>query len=246
MNNEIRHKLKKVVSVFMACVCLTTLNGCALYDWLCSWIQTAFSTSSVYEVSVVDCKNFKVPDRLLNVTPKMSSKLSESVREGVIEISQSPKFANIRLVDKIPREEFEAFQNEFFSDEKSYIQRTELLRNYCDKYKTNIVVWGATMGDDSGMAFIGWMYRRDLDVITTTPPQPITDKMSERVQEHTVKMAIATLLKGSLEGRPIGGDGKLADTMIDNKDSILSATIAGLALVVRVMLTPSADGGTQE
>ena len=102
------------------------------------------------------------------------------------------------------------------------------------------------MGDDSGMAFIGWMYRRDLDVITTTPAQPITDKMSERTQEHTVKMAIATLLKGSLEGRPIGGDGKLADTMIDNKESILTATITGLALVVKYMLTPSADGGTVE
>ena len=98
------------------------------------------------------------------------------------------------------------------------------------------------MGDDSGMAFIGWMYRRDLDVITTTPPQKISDKMSERVQEHTVKVAIASLLKASLEGRPIGGDGKLADTMIDNKESILTATVAALGLAVRYVLSSDTEG----
>ncbi|MBQ8754108.1 MAG: hypothetical protein IJZ19_03690 [Lentisphaeria bacterium] len=242
MKSQTHISIKKVFVAAIAASCMLLLNGCAIYDWLCSWIQTAFSSASAYEVSVVNCKNFKVPDQLIAITPKLSTKLSDSMREGVIEINKLPKFANITLADKIPQEEFENFQNTFFTDETTYTQRTEILRNYCDKYKTNIVVWGATMGDDSGMAFIGWMYRRDLDVITTTPAQKISTKMSERVQEHTVKVAIASLLKASLEGRPIGGDGKLADVMIDYKKSILTTTLLTLNLVVRSIL--SSDGAS--
>lgn len=243
MKSQMLAYVKRLFIVSIVSFCMLFLNGCAIYDWLCSWIQTAFSTASVYEVSVINCKNFKVPDQLIAITPKLSTKLSDSMREGVIEINKMPKFANIKLVDKIPKDEFENFQNAFFTDKTTFTQRTEILRNYCDKYNTNIVVWGATMGDDSGMAFIGWMYRRDLDVITTTPAQKISTKMSERVQEHTVKIAIASLLKASLEGRPIGGDGKLADTMIDNKESILTATVAALGLAVRYVL--SADGASE-
>ena len=243
MKSQNTTSIKKILMIAIATSGMLFFNGCAVYDWLCSWIQTAFSTASVYEVSVIDCKNFKVPDQLIAVTPKLSAKLSDSMREGVIELNKSPKFANIRLVDKIPQDKFKNFQDTFFTDTTTFTQRTEILRKYCDQYNTNIVVWGATMGDDSGMAFIGWMYRRDLDVITTTPPQKISSKMSGRVQEHTVKIAIASLLKASLEGRPIGADGKLADAMIDNKESILTATVAALGLAVRYAL--SSNGGNE-
>lgn len=244
MKKTLSRKIRSILFACTICAGLVTLNGCAIYDWLMGWIQTAFSTASAYEVSVVDCKNFKVPDQIVHITPKLSGRLSESVREGVVDVSKKPKFQNIRLVDRIPRAKFVDFQNAFFSDKTTYVERTALLRQYCDTYKTNIVVWGATMGDDSGIAFIGWLYRRDLDVITKTEPQKLEEKMSARVQEHTVKMAIANLLQGSLEGRPIGGDGKVADALIDNKEAILTTTAAALAVAVKYMLTPSSDSGS--
>jgi hypothetical protein len=231
-----RNSMKRIYTLCSLICCMFLLNGCAMYDWLCSWIQTTISETKDYEVSVVDCKHFKMPNEILSIVPRLSAHLSDSVREGVSDLSQLPKFRNIRLVDRIPKSQFVQFQNEFFTDKTSYLDRVKILRNYCDTYGTNIVVWGATMGDDAGMAFIGWMYRRDLDVITKTSPQPLTVKMSERVQEHTVKVAISNLLKGSLEGRPIGGDGKVADAMIDNKNKILEAT--GTALMVVVMALP--------
>ena len=242
MKKNLSRKIRTLLFAGAVCAGLFSLSGCAIYDWLMGWIQTAFSTASAYEVSVVDCKNFKVPDQIVHITPKLSGRLSESVREGVVDVSKKPKFQNIRLRDRIPRTKFSDFQNAFFSDKTTYVERTALLRQYCDTYKTNIVIWGATMGDDSGIAFIGWLYRRDLDVITKTEPQKLEEKMSARVQEHTVKMAIANLLQGSIEGRPIGGDGKVADVLIDNKDTILTTTAAALALAVKYMLTPSGGG----
>ena len=227
----------KVTSICIMVVMILTLNGCAMYDWLCGWIQTAFSTSTSYEVSVIDCKHFKVPDGIINITPKLSTKLSDSVREGVIEVGRLPKFPHIKLVDKIPKDKFVEFQDNFFTDKTTFLERTAILRNYCEEYKTNIIIWGATMGDDAGMVFIGWMYRRDLDVITKTEPQALADKMSARVQEYTVKKSIANLLQGSLEGRPIGKDGAVADTMIDNKNTILSGTVAVLSYALKMVLS---------
>ena len=239
MMQQFFSKFRKITFACIISFGLLGLNGCAIYDWLMGWIQTAFSTSSVYEVSVVDCKNFDLPDQIISITPKLSKHLSESVREGVIEVSQKPKFQNIQLVDRIPRDKFTEFHNAFFSDETSYKEWTALLRKYCETYNTNIVLWGATMGDDSGVAFIGWLYRRDLDVITKTAPQILEEKMSERVQEHTVKVAIANLLRESLEGRPIGIDGKVADVLIENKEAVLSATMAALIFAVKQMMFSS-------
>lgn len=79
-----------------------------------------------------------------------------------------PKFQNIELVDRIPEEEFKTFHNKFFDDKKRYQDQLETLRGYADEFESNIIIWGATMGDDTKMAFIGWLYRRDIDVITKT------------------------------------------------------------------------------
>ena len=210
-------------------------SGCAVYDWLCAQIQTAFSSGIEYKVSVVDCKNFKVPDQLIPVVPKLSAKLSESIREGVVAVGQMPKFQNIDLADKIPSEEFKAFQDNFFDDEKGYNDQLKVLRKYADDFKSNIIVWGATMGDDSKMAFMGWLYRRDIDVITNTNPLLFENEMSEFEQESLVKSATVGLLKKSLEDRPIGVGGKVANDLQDNKKGIL--TVVGSALSFIIMNT---------
>lgn len=233
------HKLA-ITSVMASCMFL--VSGCAVYDWLCARIQTAFSSGIEYDVSVVNCKNFKVPDQLIPVTPKLSTKLSESVREGVIAVGQMPKFQNIELVDKIPEEEFKTFHNKFFDDKKGYQDQLETLRGYADEFGSNIIIWGATMGDDTKMAFIGWLYRRDIDVITKTDALLFEREMSEFEQESLVKEATVNLLKKSLESRPIGPGGKVAGDMMDNKKGILTVTGAALTAIIMNAAQNSGNG----
>ena len=113
------------------------------------------------------------------------------------------------------------------------------LRKYCNKYRTNIIIWGATMGDDSGMVFQGWMYRRDQDVVIKTSPVGFTKDMSPRVQEEKVKDAVADIIKSSLQERPIGNDGRLATDMYDNKEDVLKvakgALTAALAILIKTI-----------
>jgi hypothetical protein len=206
------------------CASLPLLSGCELYDWLVGEIQTAFSTAESYQVSVVDCKAVGEPGSILTFESTLSKQLSSSIREGIVDLGQLPKFRNIRLVDKIPESEFSVFHDAFFAKAKNYAQRIKLLREYCEKYKTNILMWGATMGDDYKIAFIGYLYRRDLDVIAETEPLLMTEKMSERVQENLVREASTGLLKKSLEGKPIGPDGQIANTLHDNKEAILDVS----------------------
>lgn len=233
------HKLA-MTSVMASCMFL--FSGCAVYDWLCARIQTAFSSGIEYDVSVVNCKNFKVPDQLIPVTPKLSTKLSESVREGVIAVGQMPKFQNIELVDKIPEEEFKTFHNKFFNNEKGYQDHLETLRGYADEFGSNIIIWGATMGDDTNMAFIGWLYRRDIDVITKTDPLLFKREMSKFEQESLVKEATVNLLKKSLESRPIGPGGTMAEGMMDNKKGILTVTGAALTAIIMNAAQSSENG----
>lgn len=225
--------MSKMVRKFLTIAAMMSVvflfSGCAVYDWLCAQIQTAFSSGIEYKVSVVDCKNFKVPDQLISIMPKLSAKLSENIREGVVAIGQMPKFQNIELVDKIPSEEFKAFQDKFFDDGKGYKDRLEVLRKYADDFGANIIVWGATMGDDSQMSFMGWLYRRDIDVITNTDPLLFKKEMSEFEQESLVKNATVNLLKKSLEDRPIGVSGKVANDLQDKKEGILAAVGAALS-----------------
>jgi hypothetical protein len=242
MCNLFRRLGRNFIFVSMLVLCLFGGTGCKLYDQLVSWIQTSFSGDEKYEVSVINCKHFKAPEEILAIIPQFSRKLTDSMKEGVVEVSQLPKFSHIKLVQKIPTEQFPTFHDFYFSDDKTYEQRTEELRKYCSKYKTNIIIWGATMGDDSGMVFMGWMYRRDQDVVVKTRPVGFTKDMSPRVQEEKVKDAVADIIKSSLQERPIGKDGKLAADMYDNKKAVLATTGVVLSSALKVFLQRLQNG----
>ena len=236
MSDFFRRLGRNAVFASLLVFCLFGTTGCKLYDQLVSWIQTSFSGDEKYEVSVIDCKHFKAPQEILAITPQLSHKLYDSMQEGIIEVGRIPKFSHIRLANRIPAGQFSVFQDFYFSDKTTYDQRTAELRKYCNKYKTNIIIWGATMGDDSGMVFQGWMYRRDQDVVIKTRPVGFTKDMSPRVQEEKVKDAVADIIKSSLQERPIGNDGRLATDMYDNKEKLLTLTSAILTSALTIFL----------
>lgn len=233
MNNKFFSRCKQVFAIFTICICASLLSGCALYDWFVSELQVAFSSGISYEVSVIDCLDIKNPEQIIFVPSVLSKRLSENVREGVVDVSQDPGFKNIRLVDKIPKGSYGEFHKEFFEKSGNYGERTAFLRKYCDNYQTNILIWGATMGDDAEIAFIGFMYRRDLDVLTTSEPQKLLDKMSNREKEALVRKTTYALLKKSLEGEPIGVDGKAASTLMEHKEQIVGVVTFVLLSMLR-------------
>ena len=208
-------------------------GGCALYDWLVDQLEETLSPVSNYEVSVIDCKTILPPGSLLTFDSALASRISQSARDGVDELSKMPRFRNVRRVDRIPAASFPGFHDEFFSRAKSYEERTKILREYCGKYQNNILLWSAATGDDREIAFVAYLYRRDLDVVTETPPLKMTDRMSSRVQEELVSKAVTGLLQRSIDGAPGGSDWKnIPGTLRENKELIL---VVG-ALLLDLML----------
>jgi len=253
MKMSLRRFSNSVLSVALAFM-LLPLNGCKIYDDIVAWIQSAFTSEEDYYVSVIDCKIMLNPTQIIGITPDvLSTKLTNSVKEGITDVSQMPKFRHIRLVDLIPKNSFAAFYKGFLDEKATFEQKKKLLRDYCDKYGAKIIVWGATMGDDKEIAFLGWMYRRDLDVISQTSPQTFNDNESPRMKEAKVKRAVADLLQRSLDDRPIGGTpGKVAADMSDNKDGVIStaaqaAAWAGSAIILILQAKANgSNGGAQE
>ncbi len=231
----------RVLIAFFLIACTTLLNGCAIYDWLCAKIQTAFSSGSEYKVSVVNCKNFPVPDEIIPITPKLSSKLSESIREGVVQVGRMPKFQNITLVDKIPNSESARFYDAMFGTNMEYGVKLAFLRKCAEQYNSNIIIWGATMGDDSKVAFIGYLYRRDLDVVVNTGAKTFEKDMSARVQEELVRNSTVNLVTSSLDDRPIGRSGEIAKDFYEHKEEVLTGVAAILSVALKTYLSPDGD-----
>lgn len=230
-------KLRQGMLLVVMSLTLCTSSGCVMYDWLVSWIQRSFAEDHDYAVSVVDCKHFQVPGEVFEMTSSLSQKINVGIRQGVKDVSLNQKTRNVQLVDNIPREEFVKFQDGFFGEKVTYDDRTTLLRKYCENYNTNIIMWGATMGDDFTVAFVGFMYRRDLDVTSTTEPIPLEKETSERIQEKKIQDAMKNLLEKSLDSDPIGITGGIAKDLSDNKESILS----GVTMLLFYVLQSSAE-----
>lgn len=235
MKKSIVYRYNRFALVLLFAMSLCMTSGCAMYDWLVQWVQKSFASDHDYDVSVVDCKHFQDSDDFFVVTSQLSLKINEGVRQGVRDVSQNQKFRNIVLADRIPPSAFAQFQADYFKDGTTYEQRTALLRQYCEKYKTNIIMWGATMGDDYRIAFIGGMYRRDLDLISQTPTLPLIKNVSERIQEKMVQDAMKNLLEQSLNDDPLGGTGgAVANDMVQYKEGVLTATFMALVAGLRM------------
>ncbi len=221
---KIKHWNSMMRFVLMAAILTSpiSLGGCELYDWLVTELQTALSPISSYRVSVVDCKVISAPRSLMKQESQLSKRLSSSIRQGIDDLGKMQKFKNVKRVDAIPVSSVKLFHDDFFANAKSYDERTAILRDYCDQFDTDIIMWSATTGDDFEIALASYLYRRDLDAVSTTEPMRLSEHTSERVQENMVRKASMDLLQRSLEENPVGGNHEVVKALRENKEIILS------------------------
>lgn len=205
--------------VLALCASPAFFAGCDLYDDIVTLIGSIISSYETYDVSVIDCKVIPIQGDPITSDPNLSRRLSASIREGVDALGDMPKYQNVIRVDAVPGAVFPAFHDQFLVRATSDQQRREMLRGYCQQYRTNILLWGATMGDDYEIAFVCFLYRRDLDAIAATAPLKMQERMSERVQQQLVMDATMSLLQRSIDGAPLkGSGGQVVDTLRDNKE----------------------------
>ena len=197
-------KIKKGGMLVVLSLIVITMSGCKFLEMIQEELASFFSSDAVYNVSVIDCKHFTANNRPFAIEPKLAGNFSNNTREGVVELSKLPKYHNIKLVDRIPPSAYSQFQNAFFSKKrKTQNQARDILKAFCKKYNTNIIIWSASFGDDTKTALNVWLYRKDIDSIAISDPVLFTNRMDQDDRATKVRVVVKNLLKQSVDSNPL-------------------------------------------
>ncbi len=225
---------KFFVSLFVVCSAFS-FSGCELLEMINSCVKRAFSTDE-YDVSVIDSAVASSDGVLVQDKDAFNRYISSGMRQGVKKLSTKKGMSHIQLVDNIPSREFSKANQIFFSKEKDLSETVRYLRRLSESYSTNILVLGITAQDGESEAgrFAGWLYRRDLDLISGVPAKVrFTKEMDHREREARVAEAVALLLENSIkDADPIPtpfDDDRVKETIVEIGMSFLKLKAGEMA-----------------
>lgn len=241
MNKAIMN-MKRVLIAFLLTASVFGFSGCELYDRIVSTVKRAFSNDE-YDVSVIDCVVVTADRKIVPGNDVFSRKMTSGMYSGVNWVSNQPKTGHIRLVNNVPQSEFRKANDVFCDEDLTLSERCSHFRRLCQRYSTNILLFGQTVPGDASDAgyFCGWLYRRDLNSIAGKPAMvKFTHNMSSREQEQRVGEEISKLLENSLEDNDPTGIGDIFD------DEAIKDFAIKTTLVLLSNYAASADGGDEE